>query len=64
MGQYGLMNNLLNTWGYFVEASDDTMTRPAFLGTATVLPRWRSRLIEFVQPAEQMSLYDRGTTGD
>jgi uncharacterized protein (TIGR02599 family) len=57
---YGLMNNLLNTWGFYVEAGYDT-TRPSFVDTpsAGVPRRWRSRLWEFMVPAEQMSLYDR-----
>jgi len=58
---YGVMNNLLNTWGYFVEADIDT-TRPAFVNMpgAHVLQRWRSRLMEFMLPSEQMNLFDYG----
>lgn len=53
----GAMDNLLNTWGYFVEAGGDP-TRPNFIDNANVPQRWRTRLMEFMQPAEKMSLYD------
>jgi uncharacterized protein (TIGR02599 family) len=53
----GIMDNLLNTWGYFVEAGADPK-RPAFIDQANVPERWRTRLMEFQQPAEKMSLYD------
>lgn len=55
---YGNMSNLLNTWGYFVEAGYDKTT-PGFITAGGSVPqRWRSRLMEFTQPAEKMSLYD------
>ena len=54
---YSTMDNLLNTWGYFVEAGGDP-SRPAFVDNANVPERWRTRLMEFMQPAEKMSLYD------
>lgn len=60
---YGTLDNLLNTWGYFVEAGYDTTT-PGFIDPTKVPKRWRSRLMEFMQPAEQMSLYDPATTGN
>lgn len=53
----GAMDNLLNTWGYFVEAGGDP-SRPPFVDNANVPERWRTRLMEFMQPAEKMSLYD------
>ena len=51
---YSVMNNLLNTWGYFVETGNDTL-RPSFVDPATnpsahVRTRWRSRLMEFTAP--------------
>ncbi len=52
------LNNLLNTWGYFVEVSSDQYNRPPFLDPKSSPPRWRSRLMEFMQPAEKMSLHD------
>jgi uncharacterized protein (TIGR02599 family) len=53
----GAMDNLLNTWGYFVEAGGDPQ-RPTFIDNANVPERWRTRLMEFMQPSEKMSLYD------
>ena len=66
---YDTMNNILNTWGYFIQAGWDpnvpafvaTMQQPyanSSSGTGLVRKRWRSRLMEFRQPSEQMSLYD------
>lgn len=54
---YGRMDNLLNTWGYFLEVGDDSTSRPTFLGSTVPLRR-RSRLKEFRQPSEQMSVYN------
>ena len=54
---YGVMDNLLNTWGYFVEAGLD-LNRPAMVDAAGVPTRWRSRLLEYRQPSESMSVYD------
>ncbi|MEI9895871.1 MAG: Verru_Chthon cassette protein C [Chthoniobacter sp.] len=55
---YAAMDNLLNTWGYFVEAGNDP-NRPDFVDKAGVPARWRSRLMEYMLPTEQMSLYDK-----
>jgi uncharacterized protein (TIGR02599 family) len=66
---FDIMNNLLNTWGYFVQAGYDPSV-PGFVGqmqqayansttgAGLVRTRWRSRLMEFRQPSEYMSLYD------
>lgn len=51
------LNNLLNTWGYFVEFGSDQDMRPGVLGT-TVQPRWRYRLCELIQPASALTIYD------
>ena len=67
---YNALNNLLNTWGYFIEIGADTDPkiggRPAFLDplTHTGAPavRWRSRLMEFREPAENMSAYENVTS--
>lgn len=60
---YGAMNNLLNTWGYFVEINCDANPmingRPPFINTAqTQAVRWRGRLMEFEEPSENMCSYD------
>lgn len=50
---YEKLDNLLNALGYFIEWGDDT-TRPGFLPAAG---RYRYRLLEARQPAEQMAIY-------
>lgn len=59
---YGGLQNLLNTWGYFIEFSDDSTFRPPFVHTPV---KSRFRLMEFMQPAEAMTLYAHtsGTNG-
>jgi hypothetical protein len=60
---YGAMDNLLNTWGYFVEINSDANpalnSRPNFINSAnTQAQRWRGRLMEFEEPTENMCSYD------
>jgi uncharacterized protein (TIGR02599 family) len=60
---YGAMDNLLNTWGYFVEINSDANPnlniRPPFITNAnTQAQRWRARLMEFEEPTENMCTYD------
>lgn len=47
------LNNLLNTWGYYVEFREDT-DRPDFVPGAR---RKRYRLMEFMQPSEELNIY-------
>ena len=54
---YTGLENALNTLGYFVELGDDSALRPSFITPAMVPSRWRFRLIEFVQPTENFSVY-------
>jgi len=58
----GSMKDLLNTWGYFVEEGDDTLLRPSFLQGRVPIRR-RGRLMELMQPAEAMSVYDLDPKG-
>jgi len=51
------LNNLLNTWGYFVEFGSDSAYRPAILDGSSVANRWRYRLCELIQPADKLSIY-------
>lgn len=51
------LNNLLNTWGYFLEVSEKE-NKPSFLTDKISPPRWRSRLMEYSQPTENMVLND------
>ena len=54
------LDNLINTWGYYVEFNYDT--RPAFIEamSAAVKPpnRWRYRLMELMQPSNGLSIYN------
>jgi uncharacterized protein (TIGR02599 family) len=47
------LENLLNTWGYYVRFRDDP-DRPAYL---TGTSRHRFRLMEFMEPAEDLKIY-------
>jgi uncharacterized protein (TIGR02599 family) len=53
---YGVLDNLLNTWGYFVEVGDDLNDLPGFLQNKVPVRR-RYRLMEFMQPSERLSVY-------
>jgi uncharacterized protein (TIGR02599 family) len=57
--KHGGLQGLLNSWGYYVEFDSDERNRPAFLqGASTIAPpRWRYRLMEFMQPSEKMETY-------
>ncbi|HSI86063.1 MAG: Verru_Chthon cassette protein C [Candidatus Methylacidiphilales bacterium] len=48
------LENLLNTWGYFVEFSDDAAARPPFITSPL---RYRYRLCEYIQPSNQLQIY-------
>ena len=54
---FGGLDNLINTWGYFVEFNYDT--RPAFIESMAGKPpnRWRYRLMELMQPSNGLSIY-------
>ncbi len=54
VASYGNLGNLLNTWGYYIEYSDDSQTRPSF---TTQPVRTRFRLIEMTEPTENLTLY-------
>jgi len=47
----------LNTWGYFVEYGSDKSYRPAFLAAAGVPERYRFRLVEFLDPSDQLAVF-------
>jgi uncharacterized protein (TIGR02599 family) len=51
---YSGLQNLLNTWGYYVEYADDSKLRPDFV---TIPTKSRFRLMELMQPSEAMTLY-------
>ena len=51
------LNNLLNTWGYFLEVDDDLGLVPEFL-RKTIPPRTRSRLMELMETSETVKIDD------
>ncbi len=62
--QLGSLDHLLNAWGFFVEYGSDDTTLPACL-KGRVDARKRFRLMEYMEPAEQLKVYqyqaDRAT---
>lgn len=54
---YSRMENLLNTWGYFVQFGSDSLLRPPFVTQQVVPLRNRFRLMEMMEPAEYLTLY-------
>ncbi|SDT89115.1 Verru_Chthon cassette protein C [Verrucomicrobium sp. GAS474] len=59
-GTYSQLNSTLNTVGFYLEFNNDAADRPGFF--ASMLhrspPRWRYRLMQFMQPTENFSVYD------
>lgn len=53
----------LNTWGYFVEYGSDAGIRPPFLTGAGVPERNRFRLMEFLDPSDDLQVF-RNTSGN
>ena len=49
------LDNLLNTWGYYVEFRDEALAGPAFV---TQPARYRYRLMELMQPSNFLSIYN------
>lgn len=54
---YSRMENLLNTWGYFVQFGDDSLLRPAFVTPQLAPLRSRFRLMEMMEPSDLQTLY-------
>jgi uncharacterized protein (TIGR02599 family) len=55
--KYGVLDNLINVWGYFLEVGTDKDTIPTFL-QADIPEKRRFRLMEFMQPSEQLKTYE------
>lgn len=51
------MNELLNTWGFYVEVRDDAAVRPQFVDSRN--SRVRSRLMEMIEPSSAMNIYSK-----
>jgi len=56
-----LLQNTLNTWGYFIELDDDSKNRPNFLSGGVPKARTRYRLMELMEPTESLSVYNYTT---
>lgn len=58
------LENLLNTWGYYLEWNSDKTSRPAFL-PASFPEHYRFRLMEMMEPSEKLTVYQytSGLTG-
>ncbi len=56
---YQELVNLINTWGYCIEFSDDSNLRPPFISAMVKPPplRNRFRLMEMLEPSQSFSLY-------
>jgi uncharacterized protein (TIGR02599 family) len=56
---FSKFGNIVNTWGYFLEFGSDEQERPPFIGSLKppVPLRHRFRLMELMEPAESLSLY-------
>ena len=56
-GSYSGLDNLLNTWGYYIEFNSEE-SRPSFLSSLIPPPRYRFRLMEMMEPSESLTLYN------
>ena len=65
--EFGGLDNLLNTWGYYVEFNNEDDFRPPFVNSMNppIPDRYRYRLMELMQPSNEMELYSltAGGTG-
>jgi uncharacterized protein (TIGR02599 family) len=62
---FGALNELLNAVGFFVEYTDDKPVWPAFIRDIMgSTPRYRFRLMQWVQPTEQFKVYDVTTPSE
>jgi len=57
LADYGGMESMLNTWGYFIEFGSDAALRPDVVNTAGVPEKYRFRLYEMMEPSEKLSIY-------
>jgi len=55
----GELGSALNTWGYFIEYGSDQSYRPAFLASTGVPEQNRFRLIEFLDPSDNLEVFRR-----
>jgi uncharacterized protein (TIGR02599 family) len=57
LSSYEGLDNLLNTWGYFIKKGSDVNSRPPFISASVVPEKVRYRLMEFMQSSDKMSIY-------
>jgi uncharacterized protein (TIGR02599 family) len=57
-----ILQNALNTWGYFLEYASDSNSRPTFLPMGAPPARYRYRLMELMEPTENLSIYNFTST--
>jgi uncharacterized protein (TIGR02599 family) len=57
--RYNRLSSLLNVWGFYIEWSNVDPDRPSILPASN---DYRFRLMQFVQPAEDVELYAETTT--
>ena len=55
VGNYGGLESMLNTWGYFIEFGDDSTMRPPVVSGAGIATRNRYRLYEMRVPGESIT---------
>lgn len=53
-----ILQNALNTLGYFIEYGSDTNILASFLQGKGYKPRYRYRLMELLEPSESLSIYN------
>ena len=56
------LTQLLNTCGYYIQWGNDQYLRPSFLPNSYPY-RYRFRLMELVEPSENLRIYSNGSTG-
>ncbi len=61
--KHATLDNLLNTWGYYVEFGDDSAFQPPFLN-GIVPKKSRFRLLETMVPTEAFDLYQYTSGAD
>lgn len=60
------LDNLLNTWGYYVQFGSDKPSWPPFIqNMGTIQERYRFRVMELMEPSDSLTLYTytSGTNG-
>lgn len=62
-GSFGNLTTLLNGVGFYIVFTSDVGDRPSFFGSLSPAPapRYRYRLMEFLQPTENLTVYSNAT---